>query len=69
MVEIKSAQEATKVATTFLKQYYFFLRPVSAAKQDDTWIVKIDVGLVSKEIAEVKIDTLTSEIIEYSFPK
>ena len=67
--EVKSAAEATKIATTFLKQYYAFLRPVSAAKENSTWIVKIDVGLVMKEIAEVKIDAATSEISGYSFPE
>jgi hypothetical protein len=44
--EIKSAAEATKIASSFLEQYYFFLRPVSAVREDSTWIVKVDVGAV-----------------------
>lgn len=67
--EVKSAAEATKIATTFLKQHYDFVRPISAAKKNGSWVVKVDVGLILKEIAEVKIDVLTAEIIEYSFPE
>ena len=67
--EIKSAAEATKIATTFLKQYYAFLRPISATRENATWIVEVDVGVVMKEIAEVKIDASTADVTEYSFPE
>ena len=67
--EIKSAAKATEIAASFLKQYYGFLRPIGAVKEDATWVVEIDVGLVFKEIAEVKIDALTAEVIGYSLPK
>ena len=67
--EIKSAEQATKIATSFLTKYYFFLRPISAVKEDATWIVKIDVGAIGTQIAEVEIDTLTGDITAYSFPK
>lgn len=67
--EIKSASEATKVATSFLRQYYGFLRPISAMRDNAIWIVKVDVGVVLKEIAEVKIDASTADIIGYSFPQ
>ena len=67
--EIKSAAEATRIATSFLKQYYGFLRPISAVKGNTTWIVKVDVGVITKEIAEVKIDASTADIVGYSFPK
>ena len=66
--EIKSAAEATKIATSFLKQYYFFLRPISAVRENATWIVKVDVGVLQKEIAEVKIDASTADIAGYSLP-
>lgn len=68
-VEIKSAAKATEVAASFLKQYYAFLRPISAVREGTNWIVKIDVGLVFKEIAEVKIDALTADVTGYSLPK
>ena len=67
--EIKSAEEATKIAASFLKQYYTFIRPISAARDNANWIVKIDVGVIQTSIAEVKIDTLTADVIGYSFPK
>lgn len=67
--EIKSAAEATRIATSFLKQYYGFLRPISAARENATWIVKVDVGVITKDIAEVKIDASTADIVGYSFPK
>ncbi len=67
--EVKSAAEATKVATSFLKQYYAFLRPISADRENANWIVKVDVGVITKEIAEVKIDASTSNITAYSFPE
>ena len=67
--EIKSAAEATRIATSFLKQYYGFLRPISAVKGNTTWIVKVDVGVLRKEIAEVKIDASTADVIGYSVPE
>ncbi len=67
--EIKSASKATEIAASFLKQYYGFVRPISAVKENATWIVKVDVGVFKREIAEVKIDTSTADITGYSFPE
>ncbi len=67
--EIKSAAEATKIATTFLKDYYGFLRPISALRKDGIWVVTVDVGLVSLHIAEVKIDAMTGTVMEYFVPR
>ena len=67
--EVKSAAEATEIATSFLKKYYFFLRPISAVREDTTWIVKVDVGALQKEIAEIKINALTADITGYTLPK
>ena len=67
--EVKSAKKATEIATSFLKQYYFFLRPISAVREDATWMVKVDVGAIEAKIAEVKIDALTADIAEYTLPK
>ncbi len=67
--EIKSAAEATKIATSFLRQYYAFLRPISAVRKEANWIVEIDVGVITKDIAEVKIDASTADIVGYSFPE
>ena len=67
--EVKSAGKATEVATSFLKQYYPFLRPVSAARANGTWLVKIDVGILKKRIAEIKINAVTGGVTEYSVPE
>ena len=67
--EVKSAAEATRIATSFLKQYYAFLRPISAVKREAIWIVEVDVGVINRQIAEVKIDVSTADIIGYSFPE
>jgi hypothetical protein len=67
--EIKSAAEATRIATSFLRQYYAFLRPISAAKENTNWVVRVDVSVISSQIAEVKIDAQTADVIGYSFPK
>jgi hypothetical protein len=66
--EVKSAAEATKIASTFLKQYYYFQRPISAIRENTTWIVKIDIGVLHESIAEIKIDASTADITGYSLP-
>lgn len=63
--EIRSAGKATEVAAAFLKQYYGFLRPVSAEKNNGTWLVKIDVGAVLQKIAEITVDASSAEIVDY----
>ena len=67
--EVKSAQKATEIATSLLKQYYGFLRPISASRQNNKWIVKIDVGLVTTQIVEVVIDASTGNITSYALPR
>lgn len=67
--EVKSASEATRIATSFLKQYYGFARPISASRNNGTWIVEVDVGVITKEIAQVQIDASTAEVAGYSFPR
>ena len=67
--EIKSAAEATKIATTFLKQYYGFLRPISAERNNGNWQVRIDVGVVMRQIASVEIDASSGDVTGYSLPQ
>ena len=68
--EIKSAPEATKIALTFLEEHYQFIpqQPIKAAKEDNAWLVEIDVGLLRSRIAKIKIDAKTAVILEYSIP-
>lgn len=66
--EIKSAAEATKIAQSYVGKYYFFTRPIKAVREDDTWLVNLDVGALDTEIAKVKINAKSGEILEYDIP-
>ncbi len=66
--EVKSAAEATKIARSYVGQYYFFSRPVKAVRENDTWFVDLDVGPLDTEIAKVKIDAKSGEILGYDIP-
>jgi len=66
--EVKSAPQATEIAVSFVEKHRFFARPLSAVRENGNWVVKIDVGPLGKEIASVKIDAKTGEILEYDIP-
>ena len=66
--EIKSAAEATTIAQSFVKKYRFIARPLKAVREDDTWLVEIDVGPLTTMIAKVKVDAKSGEILEYTIP-
>ncbi len=67
--EVKSALEATKIAKDYVGKYKFFLRPLKAVREDDTWFVDLDVGGFNTIVAKVKIDAKSGEIIEYNIPE
>jgi len=67
-IEVKSAPEATEIANKFIKKHRFFTRPIKAVREDDTWLVEIDVGVITTEIAKVKIDAKSGDILEYDIP-
>ena len=66
--EVKSAAEATEIAQSFIKKYRILARPMKAIREDDTWLVEIDVGALDIRIAKVKIDAKTTTILEYNIP-
>jgi hypothetical protein len=68
--KVKSAEEATEVALSFLKKHYRFIpqQPIKAVREDDVWLVEIDVGLLRTRIAKIKIDAKTAAILEYTIP-
>lgn len=66
--EIKSASEATEKAVTFVKKYRSYVRPLKATREDNNWIVEIDVGPIFVAIAKLKIDAKTGDILEYTIP-
>lgn len=67
--EVKSALEATKIAKDYIGKYKFFVRPLKAVRENDTWFVDLDVGAIDTIIAKVKIDAKSGEIIEYDIPE
>jgi len=66
--EVKSATRATEIATSFVKKYYWFARPMRAVRQDNTWLVEIDVGPLAAKVAKVKLDAKSGDILEYIVP-
>lgn len=64
--EIKSAKEATEKALNYVKDYYpFYHKPIKVVKEDGTWLLEIDVGLLTTTIAKVKVDAKTGNILEF----
>ena len=66
---VKSASEATEVASSFIKKYIPIAQPVKAIRDDDVWLVDIDVGALAVKIAKVKIDAKTGDILSYEIPE
>ena len=63
---IENAEKATEIAVSFIKQYYpWVTRPMKANREDSTWTVDIDVGLLKIEIVTVKIDAVEENVISY----
>jgi len=65
MITVNNAKKATEIALGFLKQYYFYTKPLKANQQNTTWIVDIDVGPLQTEIVTVKINAHDGSIINY----
>lgn len=66
--KVKSAEEATEIALSFLNKHYRFIhkQPTKAVREDNVWLVEIDVGLLLTRIAKLKIDAKTATILEYT---
>lgn len=69
MPKIESADLATEVAVSFLKQYHTVLqRPHKARVEGGKWIVELDIGVIFTRMAKVVIDPDTGQIEEYEVP-
>jgi len=66
--EVKSAAKATEIASSFIKKYRWYVRPLKAIRENDAWLVEIDVGPIFTIIAKVKIDAKSGDILEYTIP-
>jgi len=68
-MEVKSASEATTIAKSFIQKHRLIARPIKAARENDTWLVEIDVGPLATIVAKVKVDARSGEILEYTIPR
>ncbi len=69
MAKIESAEKATEVAVSFLKQYHTVLqRPHRARIDQGTWVVEVDIGAIFTRMAKVIIDQESGNIMEYEVP-
>ena len=66
--EVKSAAEATEIAQSFIKKYRWYTRPLKAVRENDAWLVEIDVGPLFTIIAKIKVDAKSGDILEYTIP-
>jgi len=66
--KIDTADKAMEVAHTFIKKYSPVALPLKAERQDDVWLVDIDVGALAVKVAKVKVDAKTGDILSYEIP-
>ena len=65
---VNSATDATDRAMAFVKKYRMIARPLKAVRQDGNWLVEVDVGPIFVQVAKVKIDASSGDVVEYAFP-
>lgn len=66
--EVSSASQATEIALSFVKKYRFVARPLKAVREDDTWLVEIDVGVLGVIVAKIRLDAKSGDVLEYTIP-
>jgi len=68
-VKVGTAEEAMDIAHTFIKKYSTVALPLRAVREDDVWLVDIDVGALAVKIANVRVDAKTGDILSYEIPQ
>ncbi|MFH1140778.1 MAG: hypothetical protein V1724_03700 [Chloroflexota bacterium] len=68
MVTVDSAEVATDIAVTFIKKYKQLAIPLAAHREEDLWVVTLDVGALIVKIATVRIEAATGTIKDYKVP-
>jgi len=66
---VETVEEAIRTAEAFVGRYYGFKRPLEARKEGDTWWVVFDVGVLTVERVELRIDADSGSIIDYKAPE
>lgn len=59
-------EEAIEKAKKFLEQYHDTIDLKSADLDDGIWYIIFDVGFLSEQLKEVKVDSHTGKIIGYT---
>ncbi len=67
--KVTTATEAMDIAHSFVKKYSGFALPLRAAREDDVWLVDIDVGALAVKVAKIKVDARTGDILSYEIPE
>lgn len=67
---VRTASQATDIALSFVSKHrpFALARTLKAVREDGTWSVEVDVGVVAVRVAKIKIDADTGDILEYNFP-
>lgn len=66
---IQTVEDAIQRADQFLSRYYAFKRPLAVTKEEDTWLLEYDVGVLRIEKIRLRIDTNSGAVVEYNNPK
>jgi len=67
--KVDTADKAMEIAHSFIKKYSPVALPLRAMRQDDVWLVDIDVGALAVKVAKVKVDARTGDILSYEIPE
>ena len=67
--KVDTADKAMEIAHSFIKKYSPVALPLKAVREDDVWLVDIDVGALAVKVAKVKVDARTGDILSYEIPQ
>jgi len=66
--KVDTADKAMEIAHAFIKKYVPVALPMKAGRENDVWLVDVDVGALTVKIARVKVDAKTGDILGYEIP-
>ncbi len=67
--KVDTADKAMDIAHSFIKKYSPVALPLKAVRENDVWLVDIDVGALAVKVAKVKVDARTGDILSYEIPE
>lgn len=65
MLTIETAEDAIERADQFLSKYYPFKQPLSVKKEEDTWLLEFNVGVLSIQKVQLRLRASSGSVIEY----